>query len=253
MLDQQVKEIAVTGTGASLSIEIGFTPKSVDIIDKAAGLIGYWHEDMADGEAIVNNEYIDTIINSACLSIGTTAANVASKAFQFRVSGVPYNKAAVAAGTAPTATAIPEDTWGLFGFEIGADGTVDQNDAADNATGYATEALAIAARPATSASHCMMGYVTVMKSDGAFTGATTAFNADNVTANFYSVSDARITSGGVTPIGSGDVITSGTVVRADGTIETPSTSSPKEILGITLGTSAYLNQSGQELIIRARR
>jgi len=253
MLDQQIKEIEIIGTGASLSIEIGFTPGSIDIIDKAAGLIGYWHEGMTDGEAIVNNEFINTVINSACLAIGTTEANVANKAFQFRVAGVPYNEAASAAGTAPTATVVPEGTWGLFGFEIGADGTVDLVDAAANATGYATEALAIAARPATTAAHCMMGYVTVTKSDGDFTGATTTFSAANVTANFYSVSDARITSGGVTPVGSGDVITSGTVVRASGTIETPSTSSPKEILGITLGTSAYLNQSGQELIIRARR
>ena len=253
MLDQQVKEISVTGTGASLSVEIGYTPKSIEIIDMVSGLIGFWHEDMADGEAIVYNEYIDSVLNSACLSTGTTADQVATKAFQFRVLGVAYTKAAVAAGTAPTATAIPEDTWGLFGFEIGVNGTIDLVDAADNATGYATEALAIAARPSTSASHCIIGYVTVMKSDGAFTGATTEFSADNVTANFYNVSDVRLTSGGVTPVGSGDSLTSGTVVESDGTIVSPSTSSPKEILGITLGTSAYLNQSGQKLIIRARR
>jgi hypothetical protein len=42
----------------------------------------------------------NSIINATTLSTGSTPENVANTAFQFRISGVPYTKAAVAAGTA---------------------------------------------------------------------------------------------------------------------------------------------------------
>jgi len=112
----------------------------------------------------------------------------------------------VAAGTAPTATTIPENKYGLFGFEIGADGTIDKKDSADNATGYATEALAIAALPTASSAHVLFMYVTVTTTATAgFVGATDNFDAAGVTAKFYNVENCTgITSAGITPIDPGD-------------------------------------------------
>lgn len=42
----------------------------------------------------------DGIINAPTLSTGSTAENVATTAFQYRIDGMPYVKAAVTAGTA---------------------------------------------------------------------------------------------------------------------------------------------------------
>lgn len=128
----------------------------------------------------------DFIISTAGLAVGSTAANVSNIAFQYVINGTVYSKAAVSAGTAPGNDVIPGTKYGAVAFDIGADGNIDAIEAADNATGYDTAALAVVGLPAVAADHVRMGYVTVMKSDGAFTFGATALSAANVTEVYTS-------------------------------------------------------------------
>lgn len=172
---------------ANIDKQIGFVPAYVKVWNPANGVSLEWQYGMTAGTAMKFGGYTSGALTSAGLKIGTTPANVASNAFGFRVLGVDYSVAAVAAGTAPTATTIPQNKWGLFGWEVGINGTIDKVDAAGNAAGYASEALAIAAAPAASAGHIRLGYVTVMRTNAAgFVGATTSFADAETTATYYS-------------------------------------------------------------------
>jgi hypothetical protein len=113
---------------------------------------------------------------------------VANVAFDFIITGVRYTKAAVAAGVAPGNDVIPQSTYGAVALDIVAAGTVTIAEAAANATGYASAALAIAGIPAVATGKTRMGTVTVTKSDGAFTFGTTDLDAANVTT-VYTDSD----------------------------------------------------------------
>ena len=65
---------------------------------------------------------------------------------------------------------------------IDAAGTVTIQEAAANATGYATAALALAGLPAVPADKAALGTVTVLAADGtAFTPGTTELSAANIT------------------------------------------------------------------------
>lgn len=123
----------------------------------------------------------DYILNATGLGVGSTAANVASIAFDFIINGVGYKKAAVAAGTALSGDDIPDGTYGAWRLEIGADGTVDIIEAADNATGYASAVLAVAGLPAVSADHASMGVVTASNAGAVFDPGTTELSHANVT------------------------------------------------------------------------
>lgn len=121
------------------------------------------------------------VVSLPGLAIGSTPANVSNVAFDFTIGGVRYSKAAVAAGTAPGNDVIPQATFGAIALDITANGTISVTEAADNATGYASAALALAGIPAVAADTARMGTVTATKSDGAFTFGTTALNAANTT------------------------------------------------------------------------
>lgn len=148
--------------------------------------------------AIVNQ--IQTLLNGdvalegVTLSMGSTDENVASTAFTFTVNGVQYQRTAIAAGTAISGSNIPANLWGLYRFVIGSNGTVDPIAAAGNATGYATEALAIAALPAVTADHADMGYVTIRAAAAnPFVPGTSALQGGTggnpaQTTNYYGVS-----------------------------------------------------------------
>ena len=131
-------------------------------------------------------------INAPVLAIGSTDTAVSTTAFQYRINGVTYNKAAVAAGTAPGNDVIPQSTYGAVALDIGLDGTLDAIEAADNATGYASAALAIAGIPAAAAGHIRTGTVTATKSDGAFTFGTTALDAANTTVAYTPTTDVDV-------------------------------------------------------------
>lgn len=153
---------------------------------------GFW-----DGDLIVFQENVrdlvndiqdvllgDNLIGTPVLAIGTNAPNVANGVFNFRVNGIEYKQAADAVGVAPGNDVIPQSTFGAVALDIGANGTVDITEAADNATGYASAVLAVAGVAAVGADHTRMGTVTATKSDGAFTFATTDLDAANTTVAY---------------------------------------------------------------------
>jgi hypothetical protein len=135
----------------------------------------------------------DAIINATTLSVGSTAENIASTAFQFQIDGVPAAKAAVTAGTAFTAAdtintaAAAGSFWGVWLVQITAAGTIStKSPGADQV--YADEATAIAALPATDAANASMGYVTVQSNAGAtWTAQTDDLTpaSDCLDSNFY--------------------------------------------------------------------
>ena len=102
------------------------------------------------------------VLTSAGLVRGSTDTRPANVAFNFFIAGLAYNKAAVAAGTAIGAQTVPANKWALYRMSIQAGGTITNTPAAGNATGYASEALAKAAIPATPANEADMGYFTVL-------------------------------------------------------------------------------------------
>ena len=123
---------------------------------------------------------------------GSTDTSVATAALTFAIGGVPAAKAAVTAGTAPNTDVIPTGgLWGLFAYEIASGGTITCTSAAGNATGYATEAAAIAALPARLTAKARLGYVTVQSQSGHnWTGQTDAFaggasGSPAQTTNYY--------------------------------------------------------------------
>lgn len=126
----------------------------------------------------------DGILGNPTLAIGSTPTAVSSVAFEYMINGNLYNKAAVAAGTAPGNDVVPQALYGAVAFEIGTNGTIDAIEATANATGYASAALAVAGIPAVQADHARMGWVTATKSDGTFTFGTTQLDAANTTVAY---------------------------------------------------------------------
>jgi hypothetical protein len=178
----------VTGTGATLNKVIGFKAAILKIYNPNTGAKIEWTSDMGAAAGFKEGGVRTGLISTPACAIASTPANVANGAFSYYIFGVRYYKAATAAGTAPTATTIPQNKYGLFGYEIGADGTIDKKDAADNATGYNTAALALAALPTASASHLLFMYVIVMRTNAAgFVGATTSFADAETTVTYNNV------------------------------------------------------------------
>lgn len=138
--------------------------------------------------AIINYLKGDFLLTGPALAIGSTAQNVSNVAFSYVINGALYYKAAVAAGTPPGNDVVPQNKYGAVAFDIGTDGTIDAVEAAANATGYNSAALAVAGIPAVAADHVRIGNVTVVKSDGTFTFGTTALSDANTTEVYTSTS-----------------------------------------------------------------
>ena len=134
----------------------------------------------------------DYPVTKTALAIGSTPANVANGAFDYQVGGVRYSKAAVAAGTAPGNDVVPVDTYGAVALDIDAAGTITVAEAADNATGYASAALALAGIPAVASGKARMGTVSVIRATaGAFTFGTTSL-ADGDTTAVYTDGETNL-------------------------------------------------------------
>lgn len=124
----------------------------------------------------------DRVLSTPGLAMGSDNTALANVAFTFQVGAASAvvntlnNKAAVAAGTAFGALGtIPASKWGLILAQIAADGTVTFVSAAANyTTGYDDEASAIAAVPAATAAHAVMGYVTILASASTWIAGTDA-------------------------------------------------------------------------------
>lgn len=124
------------------------------------------------------------------LGRGSTDTAIASGAFKFAINGVPEAKAAVTTGTAIGAQTVPASLWASYALDIATGGTITVTAAALNTTGYATEALAIAAVPYPVTAKARMGYITVLASASTWVAATDALAGGSsgnpaTTTNYY--------------------------------------------------------------------
>lgn len=132
-------------------------------------------------DSVIDKLQGNYVIGVPALAIGSTKPDCATALFHYMIAGKHYIKAAVAAGSGLGNDVVPQNTYGAVALEIGADGTIDAIEAADNATGYASAALALAGIPAASSAHARVGTVSAIKTDGAFTFNTTDLDAANST------------------------------------------------------------------------
>lgn len=135
-------------------------------------------------------------MTTATLSAGTTVTLAVTASV---VSIVGVIGAALAAETAKAFGAlgtIPANTWGLIVVERVAAGTTSFVSAALNyTTGYTSEAAAIAAMPAQSASKAVVGYLTILASSSTWIAGTDALAGNTggnpaTTTNYYSTPGA---------------------------------------------------------------
>lgn len=134
----------------------------------------------------------DAAITTATPTIGTTVT-ATYPAQIICIAGVPAslsadsNKAFGALGT------IPASKWGLIAIDRIAAGTTSFVSAAANyTTGYDTEALAIAAMPAKTASKARVAYITILASASTWIAGTDALAGGTggnpaTTTNYYGV------------------------------------------------------------------
>lgn len=139
-----------------------------------------WALFAASGGRIVTWHLYGSPVTAPGLTLATTKDKLKVSAFTYKILGVTYSKGAED-NISPGSDVIPQNTYGAVALDIDYAGTITAVSATDNATGYASAALAVAGIPACSTSLCRIGWVTVMKSDGAFTFETTEFDAANVT------------------------------------------------------------------------
>lgn len=116
----------------------------------------------------------DAAVTTALPSRGTTVT-MATPAQSIVINGVQSNIAAETAKAFGALGTIPADTWGLIAIDRIANGTTSFVSAAANyTTGYATEALAIAANPAVTADKARTGYITILASSSGWVAGTDA-------------------------------------------------------------------------------
>lgn len=132
----------------------------------------------------LHGQYKDEqFITDPTLAIGTSnTARVLHAAFDYEIQSKSYSKAS--SEVALTGSAIPAGLYGAWSLKIDVDGTITVTAAGANATGYATPRIALDALGTADGDSAYMGYVTVTKSDGAFTPDTTALDAANVTDTY---------------------------------------------------------------------
>lgn len=132
----------------------------------------------------------DAVVVQGALSIGTTVT-LALAAQGIAINGVPVLVTAQTAQGFGALGTIPAATWGVIAAERVAAGTTTFiSGAANYTTGYASEALAIAALPAQSADKVIVGYVTILAGAGGWVAATSALAGGTggtpaTTTNYY--------------------------------------------------------------------
>ena len=132
----------------------------------------------------LHGQYKDEqFITDPTLAIGTSdTAKVKHADFSYEIQSKSYSKAS--SEVALTGSAIPAGLYGAWSLKIDVDGDITVTAAGDNATGYATPRIALDALETADGDSAYMGYVTVTKSDGAFTPGTTGLGATNVTDTY---------------------------------------------------------------------
>ena len=133
----------------------------------------------------------DCVITASTLSRGTTVT-LAATANTISINGVPTAIAALTGQAFGALGTIPASKWGIIALERVLAGTASfTSGAANYTTGYATEALAIAALPAQSADKVQVGYVTILASASTWVTGTDALAGGTggnpaTTTNYYS-------------------------------------------------------------------
>ena len=145
-----------------------------------------------DLNSINNHLAADGIITAATLSEGSTTANVATTAFTYRIDGMPYAKAAVAAGTAPAAATINTGAatgtfYGGFALQINAAGTISTlPGSGDQVHESAADAYAAALAITPTAGNVIAGYFVVgAAADSAWVGGTDDLDGDGTSDSSY--------------------------------------------------------------------
>ena len=144
----------------------------------------YLHSRFYGVRTHLDGQYKDEqFITDPTLAIGTTnAARVKHSDFSYEIQGKSYSKSS--SEVLLTGDAIPTGLYGAWSLKIDVDGDITVTAAGDNATGYATPRIALDALGRTDSESAYMGYVTVTKSDGAFTPDTTLLSDTNVTDTY---------------------------------------------------------------------
>lgn len=134
----------------------------------------------------------DGVLKGTALGIGTTVT-LATTQCVITIAGVPVSVPAQTAQAFGALGTIPASTWGIIGVDAVAAGTISFVSASANyTTGYASEALAIAAAPAKTASKARIGYVTVLASASGWVAGTDALAGGTggnpaTTTNYYNI------------------------------------------------------------------
>lgn len=134
----------------------------------------------------------DGVLKASVPSIGTTVTLALSQGV-ITIAGVPVSVAAQTAQAFGALGTIPASTWGIIAIDRVAAGTTTfASGAANYTTGYASEALAIAAAPAKTASKARVGYVTILASASTWIAGTDALAGGTggnpaTTTNYYAI------------------------------------------------------------------
>lgn len=155
--------------------------------------------------------------STGALSRGTTVT-LATALQTIYIDGVYASVAAQTAQAFGSLGTIPASTWGIIKVQRVAAGTTTfVSGAANYTTGYASEADAIAAMPATAASRVAVGFITILASASGWVAGTDALAGGTggnpaTTTNYYNFIGAYDTSSG--PWASADQIAnaSGSVI-----------------------------------------
>lgn len=132
----------------------------------------------------------DVPMTTGTLAIGTTVTLATAQQW-ISINGVIASVAAQTGQAFGALGTIPASTWGLIAVERVAAGTTTFVSAAANyTTGYASEALAIAALPSITADRVRIGYVTVHASASGWVAGTDALAGGTggnpaTTTNYY--------------------------------------------------------------------
>lgn len=169
----------------------GQIQENQDIADLQAAGIGLSTSRVFAWSTVTANNKAPSVGNGL-LGRGSTDTAIASGAFRFIITGQAASeaKAAVTTGTAIGAQTVPASLWASYALDIATGGTITVTAAALNTTGYATEALAIAAVPARVTAKARMGYITVLASASTWVAATDALQGGSsgnpaTTTNYY--------------------------------------------------------------------
>jgi len=161
---------------------------------------------LAGGEVVDITLAGDGVITPTYLSRGTTVT-VAATSGTITIAGTTSTVAALTGQAFGALGTIPANKWGVIVMErVGAGTASFTSGSANYTTGYATEALAIAAIPSQSASKVQVGYVTVLASSSGWiagtdalaggTGGTPAANTNYYSSPAWAVSLRRVIGGG---------------------------------------------------------